>query len=47
MTKNYLRFLVDEIVVFDDRVVIKAKSRNDVVMMTHPEPRMLRLLTTT
>jgi site-specific DNA recombinase len=38
MTKNYLRFLVEEIVVFDDRVVIKAKARNAVVMMAHPEP---------
>jgi hypothetical protein len=38
MMKNYLRFLVEEIVVFDDRVVIKAKARNAVVMMAHPEP---------
>ncbi len=38
MTKNYLRFLVEEVVVFDDRVVIKAKARNAVVMMAHPEP---------
>ncbi len=38
MTKNYLRFLVEEIVVFDDRVVIKAKARNAIVMMAHPEP---------
>jgi len=48
MTKNYLRFLIDRIEVFDDRIEMQAKPRNAVALMAHPEPleggRWLRLL---
>jgi site-specific DNA recombinase len=35
MTKNYLRFLIERIDVFEDRIEVQAKAKNAVALMAH------------